>query len=210
MAYMGSAAAPFLPALVRRYRDRHPEVELSLWEMTPDQQAAAFAAGRIDVGLTRPLGEAAARLNLQEDPLYDDHVVAALPRNHRLAAAAALRPKDLANEPLVLFHRQGAPALFDLIIGTFGSGPGAPRVAFQPDLMGTVLVIVSSGIGIGLVPGCVRNLAHEGVEFRPLRPRSAPVPLIMTGPRSGDNPALDAWRDLVRASRAEIRERMEG
>ena len=46
-----------LPELIRRFRTAHPEVEMSLSELTTVQQADALKAGRIDVDY-RPLAEA--------------------------------------------------------------------------------------------------------------------------------------------------------
>ncbi|SRR6266542_792209 len=54
IGFMGSAAGPFLPRVIRAYRQRYPEVELALWEMTPEQQLPALESGGIDVGFSRP------------------------------------------------------------------------------------------------------------------------------------------------------------
>src|ERR1700760_2501630 len=45
IGFFGAASAPFLPPLVCRYRRKFPDVHLRLFELTPDQQLAAFDDG---------------------------------------------------------------------------------------------------------------------------------------------------------------------
>ena len=55
IGFLGSATSPFLPELVRTFKAQHPGVTLTLQELTPLQQDAAFEKGLIDLGFTRPL-----------------------------------------------------------------------------------------------------------------------------------------------------------
>lgn len=61
IGFFGTASAPFLPRLVCSYRRKFPDVQLRLYELTPDQQLAAFDDGRIDVGFTRKLPPESSR-----------------------------------------------------------------------------------------------------------------------------------------------------
>src|SRR5436309_10286813 len=54
VGFVGSASYEALPRILREFRDRHPQVELRLDELTTAGQVAALNAGRIDVGLVRP------------------------------------------------------------------------------------------------------------------------------------------------------------
>jgi DNA-binding transcriptional LysR family regulator len=53
IGFFGTASSPFLPLLVQNYRGKFPDVQLRLYELTPDQQLAAFDDGRIDPGFSR-------------------------------------------------------------------------------------------------------------------------------------------------------------
>src|SRR6201990_459260 len=55
IAFMGFALLTFLPNLLRKYKSRHPGVELRLEENVPSGQDLAFDRGEIDIGFTRPL-----------------------------------------------------------------------------------------------------------------------------------------------------------
>ena len=55
IGFLGSATSTFLPELVRTFKAQHPGVRLTLQELTPVQQEAAFDKGLIDLGFTRSL-----------------------------------------------------------------------------------------------------------------------------------------------------------
>ena len=55
IGFLGSATYAFLPELVRTFKAQYPGVKLTLQELTPLQQEAAFDKGQIDIGFTRPL-----------------------------------------------------------------------------------------------------------------------------------------------------------
>src|SRR5271169_1276993 len=55
IGFLGSATSTFLPELVRTFKAQHPGVRLTLQELTPLQQEAAFDEGLIELGFTRTL-----------------------------------------------------------------------------------------------------------------------------------------------------------
>ena len=55
IGFFGAAMAAFLPGLVQEYYRRFPDVDLTLREMTSQQQLEAFDEGQLDVGFSRPL-----------------------------------------------------------------------------------------------------------------------------------------------------------
>lgn len=209
LGFMGPAVTPFLPLVVRTYRERYPDVELCLHEMMPTEQLRAFEQGGIDVAFTRPTGMEGERLWLQEELLYTDRVVAAVPEGHALAKGAKLAVKKLGAEPLVVYEREGAPGLFDTIMATCRAAGISPRVEHEPDLMTTVLTLVAAGSGIGLVPGCVATRAAAGVVFKEVTPPSAAVPLVMAWGRDADSPTLAAFVDMMRELKPTIGAQME-
>jgi DNA-binding transcriptional LysR family regulator len=201
VGFMGPAMWPLLPQILRDYEERYPGVEVVLREMMPDLQEAAFRAGRLDVGFTRSLGGAVDELLLEEELIYTDRIVAAVPEGHPLARRRQLNFQHLAKEKLALLHRPGAPAMYDQILGACHEAGIAPRVAYEPDHMTTVLTWVSAGSAIGLVPGCTSHYDVPQAVFRELRPSAGPLPLMMVHRRGDDSPTVAAWIERIRAQR---------
>ena len=208
IGFFGAASAPILPALVQAYRRAFPDVELRLFEMNPDQQLAALDEGHIHLGFTRTLPPD-RRSEFEEELVYTDRLVIALPTTHALAKQKVVSLKTLAGEPFVQFHRIGAPSLFDEVIGVCRRAGFSPRIVNEPNFMATVMTLVESGLGVSLIPSCVRSLNRPHVIIRPITPRSADIPLCATWPKSADNPALAAFVEILRTAKPAIRTQME-
>jgi len=207
IGFFGTASSPFLPSLVQSYRQKFPDVQLRLHEMTPDQQLAAFDAGQIDLGFSRKLPPD-RRAEFEEENVYTDQLGVALSPIHRLARERIVRLKELASEQFVQFHRKGARTLFDEVIAVCRRAGFSPTIVNEPDFMATVLTLVESGLCVSIVPRCVASLKRPLV-IRSIIPKSARIPLCVVWRKSSDNPAVPAFLEILRASRPAIRKQME-
>ena len=207
IGFFGTASSPFLPSLVQSYRQKFPEVQLQLYEMTPDQQLAAFDNGQIDLGLSRKLPPD-RRAEFEEENVYTDQLGVALSPIHRLAGQRIARLKELASERFVQFHRKGACTLFDEVIAVCRRAGFSPAIVSEPDFMATVLTLVESGLCVSIVPGCVRCLKRP-VLIKPIIPKSAQISLCATWRRSDDSPVLMAFLEILRDLKPAIRKQME-
>jgi DNA-binding transcriptional LysR family regulator len=197
IGFIAPATAPILPSLVQSYLRQYPNIELQLHHMNPDAQFAAFDKGTLDLGFSRPLPPE-VRPYFEEEVVYDDYLGAVLPPKHPLAKEKTIKLEKLSSEHFVLFHRAGAPALFDEAVAMCCRAGFSPQVRHEPDLMTTVFVLVESGLGVSLVPGCARGLQQQKTIRRPLTVQSKPMPLCAVWPRSSQSPTLEAFLDILR------------
>lgn len=173
LAFVSTADYGILPDLLRRFRARHPNVQLQLREATSDIQLEALMDGGIDAGLViRPqlpaMPHGVAYLPLVREPL-----VLAVPEGWRPDGAAAAEEgvslKDAAHEPLIIFPRRSAPAFYDIITGCYAREGLTPVIAQEAIQMQTIVSLVSAGMGVALVPASLCNLRRTGVSYLPLR-----------------------------------------
>jgi DNA-binding transcriptional LysR family regulator len=208
IGFLGSATASFLPGLIRLYRHRYPGVKLVLDELTPVQQDEAFARGELDVGFSRPLSHEQAAL-LEARTLYKEPLLVAMP-GPMAPKARTIHLAKLEGMPLVLFHRRGAPWLFDSITALCREAGFVPRVEHEANLMQTVLSLVASEAGAAIVPACVSNLRADGVVFRRIVPDHVRIELVVTWPRGEMSVAGRSFLDLLKNEAATIRTRVAG
>ncbi len=208
IGYLGPAAFTFLPDLVQVYRRKYPDVEVHLQHMNPDEQLAAFDEKRIDLGLSRPLPPE-RRPFFVERRVYRDCLVVVLPGDHPLARKKKIRLEQLASQPLVQFHRSGAPSVYDEIVAACRRAGFSPRVVLEPSLLATVMTVVECGLGISIVPRCARDLAHSTAVFRPIADRYHPLDLCAAWPKGAESPTLAAFLDVLKDQEPAIRRRME-
>ena len=205
---VGASASGFLPELIQSYRKRFPAVRVHLFELTPEQQLQAFAREKIDVGFTRPLA-AADEKNFTQERIYRDRLMLAVPETHALAKAGQVRLEKFAGEDFVMFKRSEAPKLVDAMTQLCAKAGFTPQVVSEPPMIQTVLMAVAAGIGVAIVPGCVRSFRQPGVAILPVRPVSPVIDLVLTRPKGEPSPTVSAWLELVRERLPAIRQQME-
>src|SRR4029077_11075254 len=162
-----------LPSVLKAFRASHPKITLALREMLSPEQLTALASKELDVGLVIPplSGQEFEHLVLQRE-----RFVVALPAGHLLARGRCpLEACRLAPEPFVQVPRDRSPGLHDKITRLTAAAGFAPHVAQEAIQMQTVVSLVSSGLGVALVPSSVANLGRQGVVYRPLLDTHEPL-----------------------------------
>jgi len=162
LGFVSLADYGVLPGLLKGFKAARPGVSLALREMLSPEQAAALAAGELDFGLLLPpvAGE------LEHVVVQSEKFVAALPARHAMARRGRrLAMRDLAGEPFVMVPREIAPGLYDIVAGLAARAGFSLRVAQEAIQMQTVVSLVSSGLGVAIVPASIANLGRRGVVY---------------------------------------------
>jgi DNA-binding transcriptional LysR family regulator len=197
IGFIESAAMTFVPAAVRRFRQRHPDVGLSLRELAVEAQIQGLLADTLDVAIVRlPL----TSRGLELATIADEPLVVVAPSAHPLAGRSRVSPAALAGEPLVLLAREMVPALYDQIVSLQHEHGGA-QIAQEATSIQAVLGLVAAGLGVSLLPASVKSLGRAGISFSELRP--SPRSTIQLAWREGDRSPLtaafvEAARDIGR------------
>jgi DNA-binding transcriptional LysR family regulator len=154
-----------LPAVIRRYRERYPLVSFTLREMATSAIESAVASSEVDLGFLR---EAAPRTPLVSNIIYHEPVLAVLPKSHRLASRASLKPGALSGDPFVFFPRRLGPAFHDRLISLCVAAGFTPNIVEEATQWQTVISFVEAGMGVSLAPACVRKFRSPHIVFKPL------------------------------------------
>jgi DNA-binding transcriptional LysR family regulator len=189
-----------LPGLLKAFKSARPGIALALREMLSPEQAAALAAGELDFGLLLPPVSDAEPL--EHLVVQRERFVVALPSSHRLAAGKGkLALSALAGEPFVMVPRDIAPGLYDIVTGLAAGAGISFNVAQEAIQMQTVVSLVSSGLGVAIVPGCIANLGRRGVVYREINDRHPRLDLWLAWPRGGLGTAARDFLALARRAR---------
>ena len=189
-----------LPGLLKAFKSTRPGIALALREMLSPEQAAALAAGELDFGLLLPPVSDAEPL--EHLVVQRERFVVALPSSHRLAAGKGkLAVSALAGEPFVMVPRDIAPGLYDIVTGLAAGAGVSFNVAQEAIQMQTVVSLVSSGLGVAIVPGCIANLGRRGVVYREINDRHPRLDLWLAWPRGGLGTAARDFLALARRAR---------
>ena len=200
---------PFVPRLIRAFREAYPAVALTLEESGTADLVQALRAGRIDAAFIRsPIADAP---DLVVRPLLAEEMVVALPARHRLAArrgarAAALPLRALGAETFILYRRPSGPGLYDAIISACRRAGFSPHIGQEAPLIVSTLNLVAAGLGVSIVPASLRRQHMDGVVYRRLKGHPRPrAPLNLACRREGNSPALRQFVELVRPTQTGFR-----
>jgi len=207
IGFIGSATLSFLPDLVRRYKLEYPDVKLVLQDLYPVELENAFDRGAIDIAITRALSLERSR-NFQSRVLLRDPLVAVLPKSRDLKRKK-IRLADLANERFILFHRQGAPGVFDTIVAACRTQGFSPRVENEANSMQTILSLVEAEEGVAIVPASTSNLRSDGVHFVRFVPDNLYLDLIAAWPVGEPSIVLRTFLDFLGRNADAIRRTAE-
>jgi DNA-binding transcriptional LysR family regulator len=172
IGFVGSATYNILPVMLQQFRDRYPQVQIELHELTTDRQLIWLREGRIDIGLIRP---PIIDRNLASEVIFQESLVVALSTNHHLAKLDTIELSSLATEPFILFPRQLAPGLYDPIISICQAAGFSPQVVQECIQMQTIVSLVSAKMGVSILPKSIQQAQRQGVVYKPIRFGSAAV-----------------------------------
>jgi DNA-binding transcriptional LysR family regulator len=196
VGFSSSAAYAIMPAILRTFRTRFPEVTLTLEERSTEEQLALLAVHQLDVGFVRlPVENAPVALTFKT--IVREPLILALPHKHRLGRRRTVPMTALGEEPFIVVARQAAPGLYDQIEMLCRRAGFKPRVARQAMEIQTIVGLVSAGLGIAIVPASVRGLQGGGVVYRPLAPASAFTEMALVHNRENHSAALGSFLDTV-------------
>jgi DNA-binding transcriptional LysR family regulator len=164
----GPVTAFCLPKAIQIFRKQFPGVSLGIREYAPAEQVDALLDGRTDMGFSRGIPSDVKHL-LHHELLFREPVIIALPKVHPLAQYDAIPLRQLASERLILYCRERAPEVFDSIVAMCKKSRFSPKIIDTPTSWNSILTMVESYEGVGVVPQCVQFLRGNDILFRPLR-----------------------------------------
>ncbi|MET0498134.1 MAG: LysR family transcriptional regulator [Steroidobacteraceae bacterium] len=196
---------PFVPRVIRSFREMSPLVTLVLEESGSSELVQALHSEEIDAAFIRsPVADV---VDLVVRPILEEEMLVALPAAHALAslpdtgAASALPLAALANETFILYKRPGGPGLYDTIITACRGAGFSPRIGQEAPRIISTLNLVAAGLGVSIVPASLRRLQMDGVVYRRLADNALlRAPLILACRRGANSAAVQRFIELVQSS----------
>src|SRR5215469_2943209 len=169
--------APFyVPALLERFRARHPAVAVRLPEGDAETLQRRLALGTLDIAL---LYDLALTPVLHREVVAELPVHAVLPQGHRLARHKTVSVASLASEPFILLDLPHSRDYFRSVFLRFGF---EPEVRYRTTSFEMVRGLVARGHGVALLNlRLVTQHAYDGTPLvcRELREPSPPLRIVL-------------------------------
>lgn len=167
IGFVSAVLSPELIETFRRFRARHPEVQVILQDQPPAEQLRAIGRGALDGGFVGL--EPGERIpGIAYRACSREAVACFVPSGHRLAGRDRIALKELAGEPMVAVSGEGAPAFSAYVHALCRSAGFRPRIVLESPRAQAVAVMVAAGSGVALLPESLARLVGEAGVAVPL------------------------------------------
>ncbi|MEU0339612.1 LysR family transcriptional regulator [Streptomyces bobili] len=193
-----------LPAVLARYRQLYPRVQVTLREGGRGELYEWIRRGDIDVALT--FGKAPDDKLMASESLATDRLVVVTPIGHRLASYSRIGGHDLRGESFLATPLGcGFREMLDHLIHSLG--PDAPVIDTQVASMAALCQCAAAGMGCALLPeiAAAGPAARGEVAAVPVTGSAAQTEITMTWLRRAElRPNVPAFLATARSAFEDI------
>jgi DNA-binding transcriptional LysR family regulator len=194
-----SIANTKLPLILKTFRDRFPEIELNLRELTAEQQIQELSDRLLDVGFECISPQLVSDRPIKIEPIVQESLVLVLPEHHPLTNAKTIPLKSLDSEPLILPSSTAFPFYQDFI-------RQCEQAGFQPRIlqnttatwMITILSLVAAKLGLAILPSNATKLNREGVVYREIQDLKVTREISVMWGRDHSSVVVERFLEVVR------------
>jgi DNA-binding transcriptional LysR family regulator len=197
LAFSWSARFDTLPVLGRAFRAEHPEIELLSQEMWNAQMIPALLDRTIDVAISL-CPELSS--GIHSEPIRSEAVVALLAEKHPMAGQHSIRLGELSDEPFLLFPRELAPRLHDVLTETCRRAGFEPTQRTESFHTQWDLDLLADRELVALAPESVASALPEGIAAIALADAKDVIETRLLWREDDPAPVVDSVRSVARAA----------
>jgi DNA-binding transcriptional LysR family regulator len=203
VGYITPALDSFLHDTMNLTTQRHPDLDIHLHDLSPQQQIEKLTERKLDIAL---IGSTCKELM----SAYDLFTLCNIPlclvttENHRLAKRKSIRLAECENEPFIGLREDTFPGRNHVIRSCCERAGFTPHLIATADTLNSLLAWVKAGRGITLVPADITPLLPRNVVLLPIRTPACSIEFSAAVAKDEQRPAirlfLQECRDLAQRS----------
>ena len=174
VGFIGAQSHEWMPLVLKRFREKYPDVEVTLTEMVPSAQLEALVTHRLDVGVVGTIYGKQPH-GLEVLCIAEEQPMVGMPSDHQLANRGFVRPQQLKGEKLIVTSRENSPSFRSWLARLFLRAGVEADVIQEVDRARTAVQYVAAGFGISIFGEHITRQPAPGVRFVPLRPCSQKI-----------------------------------
>lgn len=164
-----------IPRAAATFRRRYPQVRIVLHTLIPSVMLQGLLRHQVELGIAyMPVPHPSLTIH----PLFENRLVAVVPRDHRLAGRSAITAGDLMNESLIGYSSD--IPLAQLVQQVFAGEGNQPEPCVEVQQAHVACAMVSAGVGVTLVDEITfKGPTWANVVAIPITPAvSAPISIF--------------------------------
>ncbi|WP_374627387.1 LysR substrate-binding domain-containing protein [Pandoraea sp.] len=188
---------PRIPAWIRDFRARYPDVQLHPQQSNTASLLAALLDDGVDAAFVRTPFEMPA--GVVSVPVADEPMVLVLPLGHAMCTRERVPLAALAQDEFILLPREISPALYDRTIAACESAGFRPKLGQEAPQITSIVPMVAAGFGVSLVPASVSQIRTPGMGFWPIDGDVPHAPISLAYRADHGSAALDRFIAMLPA-----------
>lgn len=185
-------AGTSIVSLLADWRERNPNIILTVAEMNDRDLAAGMESRRLDVVLT---SSHALWSRLASIPLYRERLLAVLPVEHPLADRHAVSWEELRADTILVQGWEDSQAAREFYAAFLGEGA---RFRAHAASKQSIFALVGAGFGITFATTGQSEAGFPGVVFRPIDDPTASVQMMLAWLPELEDPAVGRFVAFLR------------
>jgi len=172
VGFIGSAAQTILPQLLASLNQKHPNIDISISEMSNEKQIELILKKQLDIGFVRMFDET---IPLGYQHVMTEHFVLVVPKNSAYSTQQEIDIASLKKEKFILFGKEYSNHYYKLVMSIFDDHDFSPLVALRTVNAMSIFHLVAQGIGIAIVPQSLSkgyNIDVDFIDLKHLRQRT--------------------------------------
>lgn len=193
IGFVASTLYGALPVLTRKLRQRYPDIDVQLLELTTLQQIAALKDGRIDIGFgrVRSNDRSVSRIVLREERL-----VLAIPPGGELGGEPGPLPLScIEGQALIVYPKEPRPSFADQVLNLIHDRGIRPAQVIEVRELQTALGLVAADVGLCLIPAAAKF--RSDLVYRLIEDEGATSPVILSHRTNDASWYIEATLDIL-------------
>lgn len=147
LAFLQTLGITILPEIISNFNKQYPHVEIQLYQNKTLNSIQQLLNREVDLCLISSFEE---NPNITWHPLMDEELFLYVPANHRFASKSSVVLSELSDDNFIGFKKGlGMRG----VINNFCEKAGfTPRIKFEGEDVSTLAGLVSSGLGVTIIP----------------------------------------------------------
>jgi len=152
-----------VPNALREFKRRWPGVDLRITELSSVEQFQRLRDGTLDIGIV--LLDSTIKHEMAMRIIERSRIQFVVPARSEWARKSTIALKELANAPFIVAGRSAAPWFRNLLELRCREAGFVPNIVHEMNQIFPSLKLVSSGLGVALVPENARVHPVSGVKY---------------------------------------------
>jgi DNA-binding transcriptional LysR family regulator len=186
----------FFPRVIYTFRNRYPNVHITLRDLSSADQLDALRSRQIDIGIIRkPLSQQPSDMSFTK--LLRDGLVVAMHSGHPLGKVAELKIADLKDERFIFYPGHSGVGIYHHFIDLCAKRSFSPKIVQEAQDSSTLIGLAATGLGIAVVPSGLQWINIPDILFKPLVDIDAVTDLVLACRAGEGSPLIVSFRHMA-------------